>query len=1010
MYIISVCVKMYKSLADIPPDAAFIAVSNSYRFSIYDSAQEFAEFIESLSPEDRQYHEVIRGTSPQKIKFDIDASVDALSGIAEDPNDSVIFETVETGKVHRLVAAMLHAMSMSMLILYQIPIDQAADILVCQSARPATNSKYSYHLIMPNYCVKNNKEANHFARQVYELIDDEFRPFVDMSVYKKTQNFRAPLCHKGDGRYKQLPPDACVLDALITHCDTCTMLPERLDSQADERSNVPEINDEDLKRVLEIVEPVAEAEGCIFRGVKGNTLLFTRYSPAHCTICDREHEGDAIYFTYSYTSGGYCTVNKKCWRAPSEKYEFVDTFIGQNKCTDDNWREKIVRSYINATEMPKVELFNLKGEVYDEPDMRAYPHAAKTLLVKAGMGLGKTKKLVEYIDTHVEQNERLIFLAFRRTFAREISKKVPHVKFYGDIEGPLVQNRLVVQIESLKRLQIGNEPPEYTILDDCESIFEQMTANLAEDLYAVFAKFYYLVRYSQRLILMDAALSSRTINILDVLRPGWRASATYVVNTYFTGAKNQFNISVDEDEWLNNLVCDAKTNRIVIASSSIMKAKHYYALLSGEYEDKKILLYTSETSEAIKREHFSDISKQWDQADIVIYTPTISAGISYENERFDKYYAYFIDLSCGVQTCMQMLWRVRNISTREYNLCLITTGNNLPTTHKAVVNNLLFERGGLGCPVPDALEFDENGVPQIRRSPFLVIWIENLIMANRSKNYFISEFMKAIKQTGAKTAHLELSELYECKTAISYGDIIRELCEEIASARELEESDAESIRRAIDKPLTDIRALEKYDLRETYRYRDKPIDADWVDTYRAHKVQTNYKNLADYTDGLAHMSETDRLALENNYDIQYGKAFTVDLFRTYKYSLHHHIILLLRLYGWTSITDTKLLSIITVGQNCSANRSRINSLGSALMQYLGLRAFSESVISTQNDPSTLGEYCIRNIANKILDAVYGAQLKSGNGLVRMQLSLDFSYEAESDSGKPKIILKPPDDA
>ena len=51
------------------------------------------------------------------------------------------------------------------------------------------------------------------------------------------------------------------------------------------------------------------------------------------------------------------------------------------------------------------------------------------------------------------------------------------------------------------------------------------------------------------------------------------------------------------------------------------------------YGAENILLYTSETGDDIKQNDFSNVNKAWDNKLIVIYTCTVSVGVSCTLER-----------------------------------------------------------------------------------------------------------------------------------------------------------------------------------------------------------------------------------------------------------------------------------------------------------------------------------------------------------------------------------------
>ena len=60
-----------------------------------------------------------------------------------------------------------------------------------------------------------------------------------------------------------------------------------------------------------------------------------------------------------------------------------------------------------------------------------------------------------------------------------------------------------------------------------------------------------------------------------------------------------------------------------------------------QFPDIFIKIYSSDTPKKIKDLHFSNVNKYF-ICDVLIYTPTISAGISFEVDHFDFLFGYFV--------------------------------------------------------------------------------------------------------------------------------------------------------------------------------------------------------------------------------------------------------------------------------------------------------------------------------------------------------------------------------
>jgi hypothetical protein len=85
------------------------------------------------------------------------------------------------------------------------------------------------------------------------------------------------------------------------------------------------------------------------------------------------------------------------------------------------------------------------------------------------MKMGKTKQLKNYLVNN--PTNRVLFISFRKTFSNEIKTKFPEFQSYID-QTNLNIDKLIIQVDSLHKLDLI--PYDLLILDECESIFNQL--------------------------------------------------------------------------------------------------------------------------------------------------------------------------------------------------------------------------------------------------------------------------------------------------------------------------------------------------------------------------------------------------------------------------------------------------------------------------------------------------------------------------------------------------------
>jgi len=82
----------------------------------------------------------------------------------------------------------------------------------------------------------------------------------------------------------------------------------------------------------------------------------------------------------------------------------------------------------------------------------------------------------------------------------------------------------------------------------------------------------------------------------------------------------------------------------------------------------------------IKLEDFKDVNKSWADCDVLIYTGTLTAGISFELDRFDTFIGIYSRNTSSPLGFTQGLHRVRNFADKLGHIFLENEGSYLPET------------------------------------------------------------------------------------------------------------------------------------------------------------------------------------------------------------------------------------------------------------------------------------------------------------------------------------------
>lgn len=1027
-------------------------------FEVYPNYDEFFKGLDAKPDIEKQYHEVIF-EQRQKIKCDVDATLGKLiefnvpAGV-EVAGDAAALTPEQ--KFWHIIDVLIEAIKTAFFVSYSEEIDR---LIVCTSIGNVDGvPKYGAHLIIGGYYVNGCAQAQEFTRRFLEYIPSVYKSFIDTGVNKRVQNFRIVDCHKGDGRVKKITrvitsadrtdrtdsvgkenagtvrTDTTVReDTLITYVAGCKELPD-LVAGAPVRKFNTRMCTGDIEKTLRICSENGILRDNRFNCVRGGMFIFTRLRPSHCELCERSHDSDNTVIVNVAPGPGDCIyVYKGCRKYKQERGgvglrigEFTSDVAGgigaagagagtggASTGNDDPEVATAVLNYcereISSAVIDPAGLYPVRTlfddlppgykNIYDEPALRDF-ELSRTLIVHAAMKMGKTKALRKYVNTYFASKLRrdvIRYVSFRQTFSGNIKEKFGDFTLYSDVVGPLNQDRLIVQVESLHRMEIGIEPPDLLILDECESIFEQFDSGLLRSFNESFAKFQYLLKYSKHVICMDAGVSDRTYRILDSIRGG--EGMTYHACIHKNSLADRYLITGCKGKWFGMLYSAlAADEKVAIQISSLTEARAIEAGVRKKYPGKVVKLYSSETLQSEKREHFADVNTYWQQCDVLMYTPTVSAGVSFEVRHFNRCFGYFTDQSCPVETCMQMIGRIRDVSSHEYVVYLAATGAGLPVDIEEIRAGVYQRRENLMKTFDETglrVEYGAGGEVRYHASDYFTIWLENARVKNLSKNSFIKRFVHVVSRAGARMIHLDdntfaarcnltSDEIMALITEHSgtKSEITDTVCAEIADSRDIDDDEAETIRanmRAqVDIPREQMRGYEKYVLRTAYHFTGA-IDAKFVRTYRDPAVRRTFRNLLriradpDPQSAIAKIQAEERAVYQHTMSGEVSTQYS-DLGRRYVFDQHRYAIGLLQLCGWKHISDRAYQHSVALAEVLRQRERAYWDVIEAACREFQLRAPSriDARVGYNNDTAFIG-VLIRPVS-KILNTMYGVRI------------------------------------
>ena len=254
--------------------------------------------------------------------------------------------------------------------------------------------------------------------------------------------------------------------------------------------------------------------------------------------------------------------------------------------------------------------------------------------------------------------------------------------------------RLVVQMESCHK--IAGRKFDLVIADESESDIYQFSSSTMKRLKDSSSAFFHLLKDAGKLLFLDAFPSDRQFLLLKHLDFPKGTPICYRHNSWRPTGRTAVEIEAPSSQSKKKLMFDAIRHklkvgkRVVLFTTSLACGKQLVKFIVKEFEDnKKIAFYNKFTDNQVRDRHFDDVDKWWLDVDILIYTPVLLAGVSFNiKNHFHCLFVWAYSESSHVRDMLQAAGRIRHfeIETMFYALDFQNAHSkrSLPLTFDAV--------------------------------------------------------------------------------------------------------------------------------------------------------------------------------------------------------------------------------------------------------------------------------------------------------------------------------------
>ena len=327
------------------------------------------------------------------------------------------------------------------------------------------------------------------------------------------------------------------------------------------------------------------------------------------------------------------------------------------KTVDSRYCSEVIDLYKLMGFAPRNDVFEVREKTYTD------------VSIKSHLGTGKTTIIENLFDK--KRFDSVLVISPRVMFANKIYadfvKHEPRLKFYKDIkkEARCKFKFIVCQLESLSTL--GDEF-QLVILDEVESILNQFhSTTLERNFDKISNKFYQIMGSANYVISADAFVMNRSVDILATIRSN--KQRIFIDNTYNPYKRDSFYMGNNADRLtkciLDDVVKNKNDRRVIITGSRPHCDTVHEAIRDTGQSCLKINRFTDDDLTTQIR----DVDKMWCDYQNVVYTSTITVGVSYDpieqEKQFDKLFMNFSVNGACVRDMFQASLRARTVKKNQ---------------------------------------------------------------------------------------------------------------------------------------------------------------------------------------------------------------------------------------------------------------------------------------------------------------------------------------------------------
>lgn len=311
------------------------------------------------------------------------------------------------------------------------------------------------------------------------------------------------------------------------------------------------------------------------------------------------------------------------------------------------------------------------------------------IAIQGPKGLGKSKAIRAGIAALPEKTSA-VQITFRRSLAWSANELLgAGATLYSSLPKGAISARqhprLTIVVNSISRV---SGVYDVVVIDELVSVIDMLASTLLNARNRVDAAHTLacLIGAARTVVVADAMLDATALDFVllcrrlnsDYSRRGPPAAAELQVHDYIQRVHGDYvyyaHAAVETwMEVLNNAL--AAGRRVVVPCMTKAMANRLASIYSDRYAT---MCYTADVDPERLHAHMADIHTYWARAQLLIYSPVVSAGVSFELRHFDLVCFYgYVGLG-SVRSAVQMIARVRDVADKTVHVFIGRAGHFSP--------------------------------------------------------------------------------------------------------------------------------------------------------------------------------------------------------------------------------------------------------------------------------------------------------------------------------------------